>query len=108
MPRKQRTTKKDTPIVTVPPHRDPANADDATIPWTPAWVAAHMAHNDARYVRVKNEDNCCGGLRCMHYQTTARRKVRGKGAPKPTGVAVSLDDGTLTVKGLLKALGRYN
>lgn len=107
------TRKQAKPISTVVvPDHDPLdpdqNPDDPTVPWSKAWVARHMAQTDARYVRVANDEDCCAGQLCMHYKTTARRKVRGKGAAAPTGVAVSLEDATLQVRGLLKALGRYN
>jgi hypothetical protein len=114
---RKRTTKKDTPIVAAAgaaeateydPTDPDQNPDDPTVPWSKAWVAARMAHNDARYVRVTNDEDCCGGLRCMHYKSTVRHKVRGKGAPKSTGAVVSLEDATIAVRGLLKAMGRGN
>ena len=107
------TRKQGTPIVTAPTvEHDPTdpdlNPDDATLPWSKAWLADRMARNPGAYVRVTNDEDCCAGLRCIHYVNTARRKVRGPGAAKPMGVAVSLEDATLRVSGLLKALGQHN
>ena len=106
-------SKKAAPIsVTAAAEIDPTdpdqNPDDASVPWSKAWLAVRMARNDGRYVRVANDEDCCAGMRCMHYVNTARQKVRGQGAAKSAGVAVSLEDATLRVSGLLKALGRHN
>jgi hypothetical protein len=111
------TRKKTTPILTAgateaTPMVDPTdpdlNPDDANLPWSKAWLANRMARNPGAFVRVPNDDDCCAGLRCMHYVNTARQKVRGHGAAKSMGVAVSLEDATLRVSGLLKALGQHN
>ena len=68
-----------------------AVANDRETPWSAAWLADRLvATND--YRRVKNEDNCCGGLQCYHYAATVTKKVRGQGAAKPTGLVTSLQD----------------
>jgi hypothetical protein len=109
-----KTRKQATPIsatvaaAMVDPTDPDANPDDASVPWSKAWLANRMARNPGAYVRVPNTDGCCAGLRCIHYVNTARQKVRGQGAAKSMGVAVSLEDATLRVSGLLKALGRHN
>ena len=111
---RKRTTTKATPIVgaSEAPEYDPndpeQNPDDATVPWSKAWVAARMARNAGAFVRVTNDEGCCAGQMCMHYVNTARQKVRGQGAAKSMGVAVSLEDATVRVTGLLKSLGRFN
>jgi len=71
-----------------------AVAHDRSTAWSPAWVADRLVAT-SDYRRVKNEDNCCNGLQCYHYTASVTKKVRGKGAAKPTGLAVSLQDALL-------------
>jgi len=73
---------------------------DADTPWSPAWIAARMARNDLRMVRVQDQEGCCNGQRCMHFVNTAKRRVLGKDAPAATGNAIADDDGSLFMRGL--------
>ena len=75
-----------------------AVANDAETAWSPAWIANRMARTDLVLTRVKNEEGCCGGQRCMHYTNNVIHKVRGPGAARSKGVAVSLADTLMVLR----------
>ena len=76
---------------------------DRLTPWSQAWVADRMAYTDLNLTRVHDEgDDCCNGLRCMHYTRRPIAKVRGHGADKATGTVTSLMDSIMRLQGSLK------
>lgn len=73
-----------------------ADDGDATVSWSPAWVARQMTATYS-FKRVPKEEgvDCCNGLACYHYQTTLNKKVTGDGAAAPTGKVTGLTDGSI-------------